>query len=103
MQSPSLTCQCSLTVALLLRRQSSQSLDISTILLLDCCAEASSTTVVALDGLGNNIEDAEFFPDLPGLVREVADRLTRLMDLDRRLISALHKASHLLNVVRCKS
>ena len=51
---------------------------------------------MALDGLGNNIEDAEFFPDLPGLVREVADRLTRLMDLDRHLISALHKASHLL-------
>jgi len=41
--------------------------------------------------LGNTIDDAEFFPDLPGLVNGVADRLTRLMDLDKRLISALHK------------
>ena len=55
-------------------------------------AEASGTATITLDGLGNTIDDAEFFPDLPGLVNGVADRLTRLMDLDRRLISALHKA-----------
>ncbi|DBA93849.1 hypothetical protein WJX82_009274 [Trebouxia sp. C0006] len=54
-------------------------------------AEASGTATVTLDGLGNTIDDAEFFPDLPGLVNGVADRLTRLMDLDKRLISALHK------------
>ena len=55
-------------------------------------AEASGTATVTLDGLGNTIDDAEFFPDLPGFVNGVADRLTRLMDLDKRLISALHKA-----------
>ena len=55
-------------------------------------AEASGTATISLDGLGNTIDDAEFFPDLPGLVNGVADRLTRLMDLDKRLISALHKA-----------
>lgn len=55
-------------------------------------AEASGTATITLDGLGNTIDDAEFFPDLPGLVNGVADRLTRLMDLDKRLISALHKA-----------
>ena len=54
-------------------------------------AEASGVTTVTLDGMGNTIDDAEFFPDLHGLVSAVADRLTRLMDLDRRLISALHK------------
>ncbi|KAA6428968.1 MAG: hypothetical protein FRX49_01078 [Trebouxia sp. A1-2] len=53
--------------------------------------EARGTATVTLDGLGNTIDDAEFFPDLPGLVHGVADRLTRLMDLDKRLISALHK------------
>lgn len=55
-------------------------------------AEASGTATVTLDGLGNTINDAEFFPDLPGLVNGVADRLTRLINLDKRLISALHKA-----------
>lgn len=55
-------------------------------------AEASGTATITLDGLGNTIDDAEFFPDLPGLVNGVADRLTRLMTLDKRLISALHKA-----------
>ncbi len=54
-------------------------------------AEASGTATVTLDGMGNTIDDAEFFPDLPGLVNGVADRLSRLMDLDKRLISALHK------------
>lgn len=43
------------------------------------------------DGLGNTIEDAQFFPDLPTLLAECADRLRRLLDLDRRLIAALHK------------
>lgn len=43
--------------------------------------------------MGNTIDDAEFFPDLHGLVSAVADRLTRLMELDRRLISALHKVT----------
>ena len=55
-------------------------------------AEAGGSATITLDGLGNTIDDAEFFPDLPGLVHGVADRLTRLMDLDKRLISALHKA-----------
>lgn len=55
-------------------------------------AEGSGTATITLVGLGNTIDDAEFFPDLPGLVNGVADRLTRLMYLDKRLISALHKA-----------
>ncbi|KAL3130594.1 hypothetical protein ABBQ38_008398 [Trebouxia sp. C0009 RCD-2024] len=33
-------------------------------------AEASGTATITLDGLGNTIDDAEFFPDLPGLVDE---------------------------------
>ena len=49
--------------------------------------------------MGNTIDDAEFFPDLPGLVNGVADRLTRLMDLDKRLISALHKVHPVYHVV----
>ena len=48
--------------------------------------------------MGNTIDDAEFFPDLPGLVKGVADRLTRLMDLDKRLISALHKVNPVYHV-----
>ncbi len=60
--------------------------------------EASGTATVTLDGLGNTIDDAEFFPDLPGLVNGVADRLTRLMDLDKRLISALHKVHPVYHV-----
>ena len=46
------------------------------------------------DGLGNTIEDAQFFPDLPTLLAECADRLRRLLDLDRRLIAALHKVGN---------
>ena len=69
-------------------------------------AAASGTATITLDGLGNTIDDAEFFPDLPGLVNGVADRLTRLMDLDKRLISALHKACTayplLLAFCRCR-
>lgn len=61
-------------------------------------AEASGVTIVTLDGMGNTIDDAEFFPDMHGLVSAVADRLTRLMDLDRRLISALHKVALLASL-----
>ncbi|KAK9808645.1 hypothetical protein WJX72_001158 [[Myrmecia] bisecta] len=52
-------------------------------------ASLAASPSKADDGQGNTIDDADFFPDLPGVLKDVADRLNRLLALEQQMNNVL--------------
>lgn len=52
-------------------------------------SDSGSSKGAGEDGQGNTIEDEAFFPELPRLVKDVAERLSRLVAIEARLVAAM--------------